>query len=73
MIDINAYQPCKQVWVIETETTAAEIRERLQCFLNNNYGEKILVAELCGSAAWYGLDASHSKVLKESLEQRLVA
>ena len=63
-IDYHAFQPCKQIWIINTEMGVAEIRDAIIPFLNSNYGEKLLVTEIA-SAAWR-VDLENSQRLKDA-------
>lgn len=54
------------VWIIQTNETAAQIRNALQPCLDQN--DKLLVARLEGEAAWYGYSDHNSQWLKGRLE-----
>jgi hypothetical protein len=54
------------VWVVATTSTAVQVRDHLQSFLDRN--DAILVARLRVEAAWSGVD--HSDWLKQILESQ---
>jgi len=57
------------VWIIETDQTAAQVRDGLLLCLDSN--DKLIVARLAGEAAWFGYPAQVTKWLKDRLEKRV--
>jgi hypothetical protein len=52
-------------WIVDTEMSAAEIRDRLSRYIDAN--DELLVAKLAGEAAWTGFDKKSSDWLKSNL------
>lgn len=52
-------------WLIRTSKTCTEVREELKSLVDRN--DELLVAELSGTAAWYGFSERGSKWLKAHL------
>lgn len=52
-------------WLIRTSKTCVEVRDQLKALIDSN--DELLVAELTGVAAWYGISDSGSAWLKEHL------
>lgn len=57
--------PLESVWVVQTHSSSAQIRDHLRQYMDANDG--LLVARLSGEAAWMGLNADVGKWLAEKL------
>ncbi len=53
-------------WIIRTDSSAAQIRDYLQQFIDPN--DELLVARLSGEAAWRGIPERGSKWLRDNLK-----
>jgi hypothetical protein len=61
-LDPNAFQYCKQTWIMNSGSDIEEIRDRISRWINPNYNERLLVIEF-DLAAWYGGDPTNVKRL----------
>ena len=61
----NWWHYLDSTWLIKTTKTAVEVRDELQTFIDRN--DELLVAELTGTAAWYGFTDRASVWLKSNL------
>lgn len=61
-------RPLESVWVIATEDSAIQVRDYLHQAMDQDDG--ILVTQLNGEAAWYGVDPEVSSYLKNLLERQ---
>jgi hypothetical protein len=64
----DAFHCLDASWAVNTQKTAAEIRDELKRFINQN--DDLLVAELTGRAAWRGAGTSFSTRLPSVLSQQ---
>lgn len=55
----------ESVWVIKTDKTATQLRDDLFSAMDGN--DKLFVAQLSGSAAWYNLPEDVTSWLKNNL------
>lgn len=58
----------ESTWAIESNKTAAQIRDELSLYIDHDDG--IIVTSAAGDAAWIGLQNSVSDWLKQSIDQR---
>lgn len=69
---IKAYQswcqPLESCWIISSSQSAEQIRDNLGAVMDTDDG--LLVTELNGNAAWFGLTSEVSDYLKKLLEKK---
>ncbi len=69
---IKAYpswcRPLESCWIISTNQSASQVREHLRAVMDADDG--LLITQLNGEAAWYGLDTQVSSHLKDMLERK---
>jgi hypothetical protein len=63
-----AFHCLNATWVVNTDKTAAEIRDELRSFIDQN--DDLLVAELTGRAAWRGAGTSFGRRLPSMLSRQ---
>lgn len=64
-ISNNWWHCLDSTWLVKTDLTTAQVRDRLTPYLDRN--DEILVAKLNGEAAWAGFDQRCSDWLKNNL------
>ncbi len=61
-------RPLESAWVVACEDSAVKVRDYLSRAMDQDDG--ILVTQLNGEAAWYGVDPEVSSYLKNLLERQ---